>query len=63
MGIQDHCHICTIFPAAPKSRKLKHYLMATNNTLDGGYEALLQWYHQTITSHLPLKLSRRDRVV
>jgi hypothetical protein len=26
--------------------------MATNNTLDGGYEALLKWYDQNIESQI-----------
>jgi hypothetical protein len=37
--------------------------MATNNTLDGGYEALLQFHHQIIPSHLLRQPSRRARVV
>jgi hypothetical protein len=36
---------------APIMDKVAAYDTSTNKTFDGGYEALLQWYHHRMSSH------------
>jgi hypothetical protein len=36
---------------APTMDKAATYDTSTNKTFDGGYEALIQWYHHSIASH------------